>query len=364
MGRAARLLAAASARLAQTSQTPHLDAQLLLAYAAGTSRARLAALRNADLPLATVHRFSALVRERASMRTPVAYLTGNKPFWTLELAVNRHTLIPRPDTETLVEAALVRRPPPATASPRANTCWRIASDAASPGVAPPQAHAPRGAPARVLDVGTGSGCVLLALLSELPDAVGVGVDVCPHALRVAARNAQRAGLASRCSFQAGACIARRSRHFSPLTRRGAADMRDLSPQGSGVAAVAASLRELGAGRGFDLVASNPPYIPAQEAPAVADSVASHEPGLALWGWGTEGIGAYDAVAALDPALLSEDPLLAVEVGAGAEDGVRSAIQRHGWRWAATQRDLAGIPRALVFRRPEPGQVADEGEGGG
>lgn len=119
MSRVARLLAAATSRLARTSQTPRLDAQLLLACAAGTSRARLAALQTGDLGLAAVRRFNALVHDRASARTPVAYLTGVKPFWTLDLEVSRHTLIPRPDTETLVEAVLVRPPHAATASPRA-----------------------------------------------------------------------------------------------------------------------------------------------------------------------------------------------------------------------------------------------------
>lgn len=141
-------------------------------------------------------------------------------------------------------------------------------------------------------------------------------------------------------------------------------MRHLSHCGDSVSTVADALRELGASRGFDVVACNPPYIPHSEAKEVAGSVAGHEPALALWGWGADGVGAYSALAALDPALLARpSPLLAVEIGVGAEDRVRSAIGGRGWGWSATQCDLAGIPRALLFhRRQEAGSGETRGSG--
>ena len=158
-------LAAAAARFA-FSATPRLDAELLLAHAAGITRERLLL----DPPLAVPAGFTALVARRAA-HEPVAYLTGARAFWTIDLAVGPGALIPRPDSETLIEAAL--------------------------------AHFAGRAPAAVLDLGTGPGSLLLAALDQWPDATGVGIDASAVALDYARRNAARLGLADRASFRSG-----------------------------------------------------------------------------------------------------------------------------------------------------------------
>ena len=160
-------LAAAAARLSQISDTPRLDAELLMAHALGTSRERML-LDGLDQEVPAD--FVALV-ERRRAHEPVAYITGTRAFWTIELEVGPGVLVPRPDSETLIEAAVERF-----------------------GAA---------GPATVLDLGTGPGTLLLAALDQWPDAVGVGIDRSDIALRYARRNAERLGLADRATFRHG-----------------------------------------------------------------------------------------------------------------------------------------------------------------
>jgi release factor glutamine methyltransferase len=168
MAESARLaLAAAARRLETSSDTPRLDAELLMAHALGTSRDDLL-LRHLDEPAPPD--FTALI-ERRLAHEPVAYITGRRAFWTLDLEVGPGALVPRPDSETLIEAAL--------------------------------AHFGARAPATILDLGTGPGTLLLAALDHWPDAQGLGIDASEAALGYARRNAERLGMAGRARFQLG-----------------------------------------------------------------------------------------------------------------------------------------------------------------
>ena len=230
-----------------------------------------------DRSTATPESFAPLLARRLA-REPLAYIVGHQGFWTLDLEVSPATLIPRADSEAIVEAALE--------------------------------HA--GQPRRILDLGVGTGCLLLACLAEFPLAFGVGVDLNPCAAALAARNAVRNQMADRAAFFAG------------------------------------SWAEALNGR-FDLVLSNPPYIPAADIAGLMPEVAGHEPGRALDG-GADGLDAYRAICADLPRLLAEDGVAIFELGQGQEADVAAVAQGHGLARVACRADLGGIPRALVLRR--------------
>lgn len=262
----------AAARLASVSPTPRLDAELLLAHALGVSREALLLGAARDVPPS----FEPLVRRRLA-HEPVAYITGVKHFWTLELRVTPDVLIPRPDTETLIEAAI--------------------------------AYFAGRAPATVLDLGTGSGALLLAALDQWPGAWGLGVDRSAAALGVARGNAERLGFAERACFV----------------------------QASWADAIDAR---------FDLILCNPPYIEAG-AELIPD-VAEHEPGAALYA-GPDGLDAYRAIAPQLPRLLAPGGMAALEIGKGQREAVARLLQAEGLTVRA-RRDLAGIDRCLIAAR--------------
>lgn len=273
LGEGARALSAAGIEAARA------EARLLLAHVLGLPREAL--LRESKNPLerAAASRFERLIARRAR-REPVAYLTGTREFWSLGFEVTPATLIPRPETETLVEAALA------------------------------EAKGRDGA-LRVLDLGTGAGCLLLALLSELPAASGVGVDLSRQALEVAQRNANRLGLAGRARFVRGSW-------------------------GEGLE-----------GR-FDLVVCNPPYVAETDAASLQPDVARYEPALALFG-GPDGLAAYRALAPDLARLLAPGGAAILELGAGAADAVARILTAAGLSEAGRRRDLAGIQRCALFR---------------
>ncbi|MBD0272995.1 MAG: peptide chain release factor N(5)-glutamine methyltransferase [Acetobacteraceae bacterium] len=256
-----------------------MEARLLLSHAMGCRTEDLLRDPRAPVPPEAARRFGELLRRRLE-REPVAHLLGVAEFWSLPFAVSPATLIPRPDSETLIEAALA-------AFPR------------------------RDAVRRVLDLGTGTGCLLLAALSEFPGAAGVGVDSVQEAAALARRNAAALGLGDRAGFVAGSW--------------GAA---------------------LPAGR-FDLVLSNPPYVETGAIPGLAPEVARHEPRSALDG-GADGLDAYRALLPEARRLLAPGGRAVVELGQGQRVAVE-ALAGESRLWPLGCRaDLGGVDRALVL----------------
>jgi release factor glutamine methyltransferase len=277
---------AASALRQAGIESANLEARLLLAHALGVDRSVLIDRRR-EIDAASFH---ALLHRRLE-HEPLALITGRQGFWTLDLAVSRDTLIPRADSETLITAAvdaLAQRPP-----------------------------------RRILDLGTGTGCLLLAALVEFPEAFGVGVDLSPQAAALARRNAADNGLADQSAFLAG------------------------------------DWARAIAGR-FDLVLSNPPYIPRREIATLMPEVALHEPVRALDG-GEDGLDAYRAILTILPDLLTADGVAILELGAGQADLVASMAARSGLEKAALCHDLGGVGRALVLVMQKTfGNVAEHG----
>ncbi len=289
--RAATILAAARARLVGAGLSPdeaRQDARVLLAHVLGlASPAGLGVRLDDTLPEAARARFSVLIDRRAA-REPVGRLLGRRGFWTLDLALGPDTLEPRPDTETVVRALLERLTP-------ADAPWRL------------------------LDLGTGTGCILLALLSALPKATGMGVDRAAGAVETARANATAHGLAERATL-----------------RR--ADWTD----GAGALGVAP-------GR-LDAVVSNPPYIPTADLVTLAPEVRDHDPALALDG-GADGLDAYRVLVPLTMTLLRPGGWLALEVGAGQAGDVGGLMREAGFPFPAVVHDLAGHGRCIIAARP-------------
>lgn len=257
------------------------DARLLIAHALGLDRAALIANSGRTLSVEQCNAISALAARRLK-REPVSRIFGIKEFWSLTLQVNSAVLVPRPETETVVETALD---------------FIDRNDL-------------RMAQLRILDIGTGSGALLLALLSELPNAVGTATDISESALAIARINAERHGLISRCEFLAD----------------------DIAGGVSG---------------SFDLIVSNPPYIAHDEIAELAPEVRNHDPALALDG-GIEGLDVYRAIAGQTRRLLAPGGRLIVELGAGQEQSVRALFTKAGLFPRYARSDLAGIPRALCI----------------
>ena len=256
------------------------DARLLMAHALGVDRAELIANGERALTVDQAEAIDALAARRLK-REPVARIFGHKEFWSLSLQIDPAVLVPRPETETVVEAALDA----------------VARDARQL------------AQLRILDIGTGSGALLLALLSELPNAVGTATDISAAALDVARANAECSGLAGRCTFIA--C--------------------DIAAGVPGP---------------FDLIVSNPPYVVHGEIASLPPEVRDYDPALALDG-GADGLDAYRAIAAQARGPLAPGGKLIVELGAGQEAAVRALFTKAGLAAAAVLNDLAGIPRALT-----------------
>ena len=263
----------AAARLDKVSGTPRLDAELLLAHALGLSRNDLL-LRQQDLSVPDG--YGALVDRRLGGE-PIAYIIGMRDFWTISLRVTPDVLIPRPDTETLIEAAVE--------------------------------YFKGRSPDRILDLGTGSGALLLAALDQWPQATGVGVDLSPAALAVAQGNAEHLGLASRASFR-------------------------LGDWGEGMT------------EPFDLILSNPPYIASAE-PLTGDVL--HEPRSALFA-GTDGLDDYRRIAPDIAALMSDGGAAFIEIGYEQRSSVSALLHAQGLD-VAVRKDMAGHDRCLIATRP-------------
>jgi release factor glutamine methyltransferase len=253
------------------------EARLLLGHALGVPRTVVVE------PSAEIDPrcFEPLLARRQA-REPMAFILGRQGFWTLDLEVSPATLIPRADSEALIEAALAALPD-------------------------------RAAVRRVLDLGTGTGCLLLAALVEFPAARGVGVDISAAAAALAGRNARATGLADRVSL------------------------------------LCADWTTSVAGR-FDLVLCNPPYVATPDLATLMPEVAGHEPRAALDG-GRDGLDAYRSLLPALPALLDDGGVAVLELGQGQDAAVTELARRAGFRVADLRHDLGGIARALVLRRP-------------
>jgi release factor glutamine methyltransferase len=282
----ARLILGAAFRAAGLD-SPDLDARVLVGHALGLDHAALAAAAGRQLPERYAAHIGRLAVRRLA-REPVARIVGRREFWSLAVAVTPAVLVPRPETETVVACALAA----------------LERDGA------------RQRALRIADLGTGSGALLLALLNEVPNAVGVGTDTSLAALAVARRNAASLGFQARAAFVA-------------------------CDFGSALAAC-------------DLVVSNPPYVATADIATLAPEVRDHDPRAALDG-GADGFAAYRAIAADAARLLAPGGHLIVEIGAGQADDVASLLGAHGLDVAPARPDLAGIPRALHARHAPAGQ---------
>lgn len=274
---AARLLAQ-TFRLAGIEE-PEVDARALLSHALQLDRAQLISHSDRILDAHEAATISAFAARRLK-REPVSRIIGHREFWNVMLQLSPDVLDPRPDTETVVEAALDF----------------VVRDGL------------RMQRLRLLDIGTGSGALLLALLSELPNALGTGTDISAAALAVARANADRHGLSSRCTFVA--C--------------------DIAAGVPGP---------------FDLIVSNPPYVAYGDIATLAPEVRDYDPAVALDG-GSDGLDGYRAIAADAGRLLAPGGRLIVELGAGQEGAVRALFTKAGLTVGKARDDLGGIARAL------------------
>lgn len=266
-------------------KSPELDARLLLGDVLQLDLTGLIAASARKLDEREAATLESSIQRRIAGE-PVARILGRKEFWGLSFSLSSATLVPRPDTETIVEAALETL----KQQGRANDTLRIA------------------------DIGTGSGAILLALLSELPNAQGIGTDINPDALRTAVRNATALGLDKRARFIE--CNYTDALHGP-----------------------------------FDLVASNPPYIPTRDIDRLAIEVRAHDPRLALDG-GPDGLDAYRVIAPAAAELLTAGGVVIFEIGQGQENDVAGIMTDAGLETAPPAKaDLGGVLRAVIGRKP-------------
>lgn len=256
---------------------PRLEARLLVAHALDCEPSEVLARPEQAMSASELRRLEKL-EWRRRRREPMAHILGTREFWSLPFKVTRETLIPRPESETVVEAVLART-------------------------------ADRRRAITILDLGTGSGCLLLALLHELPRARGLGVDSSAAALDVARANARALGLDGRARFQRG----------------------DWTT----------GLRER-----FHMIVANPPYVPQETIDTLAPEVSRFETRVALDG-GPDGLGAYRAIVPGLAPRLRQGGRVFLEIGADQSTGVGSLLHRHGFRILEVARDLGGRERCII-----------------
>lgn len=258
---------------------PSLDARILIAQALHLDRAQLLSRSARVLEEPEIRDLDALIARR-SKREPVGRILGAREFWSLSFGLNEATLEPRPDSETLVEAGL-------------NVLRRASSSQ----------------PLRILDLGTGTGCLLLALLHELPNATGLGIDRAARAVEQATKNAEQLDLKPRAEFKVNDWLT-------------------------------------GIDEPFDLIISNPPYIAEASIPTLIPEVRAHDPLLALNG-GTDGLAAYRLLIPALPRVLKPNGFAVFEIGDGQTNDVTRLFESAGFKNIQTRRDLNGIERCLI-----------------
>jgi len=253
---------------------PQLDARLLAGHALGLNRAEILSQSGRVLTDKEMGAVEGLLAQRAVGKS-VGRIVGKREFWGLDFGLNEATLEPRPDSETLVEAVLKLG--------RGKKC--------------------------ILDLGTGTGCLLLALLHEMPDATGVGIDIAPRAVEQAAKNAEALGLGGRAKFRVG-------NWFSGTTEK------------------------------FDVIISNPPYIATTEIQTLMREVREHDPLRALDG-GKDGLDVYRSLIPQLTDFLNPQGLVAFEVGEGQAKQVADLLRRNGFANVTTHKDLGGVERCVM-----------------
>jgi release factor glutamine methyltransferase len=268
------------------SESPRVDTEVLLAHALGGKRTDVYTRYTEEAPEQVRQRFRELVRQRVE-GCPVAYLVGYKEFFSLELTVNRAVLIPRPDTECV-----------------AVECLRLAKSMTAPAI---------------LDIGTGSGCLAIAVAKHHKTAQVTAVDISSEALAVASANAAKHGVAERIRFVQGDL-------FAPIPK----------------------------GEHFDFILSNPPYIPHEDIPKLPLGVRDYEPHVALDG-GADGFAVFDRLIGEAPAHLKPGGYVLIEIGAPQEGPARARIERQGgYELVNVALDGSGHPRVLIARWPGRG----------
>lgn len=258
-------------------ETASMDARILLQHVLSVTREQLMLDHERELTHAQSTTFQRLV-ERRILRQPISQLTGKREFWGMSFRVSEHTLDPRPDSETLIDAIISRIPQ-------------------------------REAALDILDLGTGTGCLMLTVLSEYPNARGTGVDICNNALAVARENARNLGMENRTAF-VSSCWGEKV-------------------EGS-----------------YDIVISNPPYIPSSAIASLAPEVSQWEPKLALDG-GVDGMDCYRAIASQLKRLLKPTGLCVFEIGMGQAKELEAIVQSHGLQVVGSKDDLALITRCII-----------------
>lgn len=274
------LLNAATRDLADAGVAqPRLDARILLAHVMDAPKERFYGREDESLPAPTRAAFDTAIQRRAH-REPVSRILGTRGFWSLDFELGAATLDPRPDSETLIEAVLDH----------------VAS---------------RDAPLRILDLGTGTGCLLLSVLAEYPNARGTGIDISPDCVELATRNAVANGLADRVSFQVG----------------------NWDDGLDGI---------------FDVIMCNPPYIPTSVVAELEPEVAAHDPVTALDG-GADGLDCYRDLAQGFHRILAENGSVFLEIGHDQRWDVSRLMHARGLNIISTRADLAGHDRCLVIQ---------------
>lgn len=256
------------------------DARLMLEHVLDVDRTVLIAYPEREVSSDQQVALEALLQRRFN-REPMSHLLGYREFWSLRFKVTKDTLTPRPDSETLIEAVLGHLPDVQ-------------------------------APLKVLDLGVGTGCLILSVLSEYPKANGLGIDLSDAALSVAKENAQNLGLADRCDFQIGNW------------------MEGLTDQ-------------------YDLILSNPPYIPLSDKAILEPEVLDHEPSTALFA-GQDGLEDYRLLAKQLPDRLTDDGVAVIELGIHQSEPVQSLMQAQGLEVIDSPKDLGGIVRCHIIRK--------------
>jgi release factor glutamine methyltransferase len=289
-----------------------LAAELLLLHVLSRDRAWIYAHPDAPLDRGAVDNYFALLARRASGE-PTQYLTGKQEFWGLQFEVTPAVLIPRPETEHIVEVALERL---------GERGIKINMRTGEPRP-----------PLRVADVGTGSGCLAVALARELPHAEIYATDISTTALEVARRNARRHDVADRIHFL-----------HTDLAEKLLRDSQNTGQEP----------------RLFDLIVSNPPYVARDEAAELPREVREHEPSAALFG-GPTGVELYERLTCQAAALLAPRGILVLELGYNGAEAVRSTLARQcAWANVTVSNDLAGIPRVLAAERVANSQPMSDG----